>query len=40
MTTRTSSREQVFLRQLHLWELRDWPLIEQWKSERRGDRPT
>lgn len=25
---------------LHLWELRDWPLIEQWKAERRGDRPT
>lgn len=25
---------------LHLWELRDWPLIKQWKAERRGDRPT
>jgi hypothetical protein len=25
---------------LHLWELRDRPLLEQWRAERQGDRPT
>lgn len=25
---------------LHLWELRDTNLINQWRSERRGDQPT
>lgn len=25
---------------LHLWELDDPPLLDQWRSERRGDEPT
>ena len=25
---------------LHLWELRDTALVEQWRGERRGDRPS
>lgn len=30
----------VHERVLHAWELRDEPLTEQWRAERRGDRPT
>lgn len=30
----------VHPRVLHLWEVRDEPLIAQWRAERRGDEPS